>query len=109
MHVPPPIPDNDQTYRRGRYRGGEGATGDFGGLGLEATIVAQFEARPVVGVRHLEGPEGGGGAEVAAGGAHGGLHAVHDRRQDLQEALPHRALEALKSQQEISIHGNLFG
>ena len=58
--------DNDQTYRRGGYRGGEGATGDFGGLGLEATIVAQFEARPVVGVRHLEGPEGGGGAEVAA-------------------------------------------
>ena len=90
--------DNDQTYRRGRYRGGEGAAGDLRGLGgLEAPTVAQLEAGPVVGVRHLEGPEGGGGAEVAAGGAHGGLHAVHDRRQDLQQALPHRALEALKS------------
>ena len=105
MHVPPPIPDNDQTYRRGWYRGGEGATGDLSGLGLEAAAVAQLEARPVVCVRHLEGPEGGGCAEVAAGGAHRGLHAVHDRSQDLQEALPHRALEALQSEQEI---WNLF-
>ena len=96
MQVPPPKPDNNQTYRRGRYRGGEGAAGDLDSLGLMTSTVAQLEASPVVGVRHLEGPEGGGGAEVAAGGGHGGLHAVHDRSQDLQEALPHRALQALQ-------------
>ena len=47
-------------------------------------------------VRHLERPEGGGGAQVAAGRRLGGLEPVHDRRQNLEEPLPHRTLKALQ-------------
>ena len=96
-------PFSSRPYRRGCHWGGEGAAGDLRDLRapldlawVTGVVVAELEARPVVRVRHLERPEGGGGAHVAAGRRQGGPEAVHDRSQDLEEPLPHRPIKALK-------------